>query len=153
MENKSCEIADPPQPDAAWASPRIPVSWGELIDKITILEIKCERISDQAARTNVQKEFALLGAAADPVLVGNVAIAQLKSELRSLNEKLWQAEDRLREKEAAQTFDAEFVELARSVYRNNDERAALKRRINLELGSELREEKLYRSGQSAPPKS
>jgi tetratricopeptide (TPR) repeat protein len=153
MESRLREIAESPLSGAVRTAPRIPVSWGELIDKITILEIKSERIDEKDARANVQKELAILRAAAEPVLVAGGETATLKRELRSLNEKLWQTEDSLREKEAKGVFDAEFVELARSVYRHNDERAALKRRINLELGSELREEKIYGSKPSAPRES
>lgn len=120
-----------------------PVSYGELIDKITILEIKSERMSDPAKLANVANELDALNRtwAADPAAA--VDIADLRDRLRAVNEALWDIEDRIRLKEKAKAFDAEFIELARSVYIRNDERAALKREINLKLGSTLIEEKSY----------
>jgi hypothetical protein len=125
--------------------PEIPVSWGELIDKITILEIKHDRIQAREAVANVHRELALLRRVAEPVLAAEGSVARLKSELCAINQRLWDLEDLIREKEAAGVFGADFIGLARSVYKNNDERAALKKRINLELASELVEEKSYRS--------
>lgn len=120
-------------------APEIPVSWGEMIDKITILEIKSARLTGESALANVRAELALLAAR-----VGDIgAVAALKAELRAVNEALWDVENRIREKEAAGAFDAEFVALARAVYARNDARAALKRRINLALSSALVEEKSY----------
>lgn len=121
----------------------VPVSHGELIDKMTILEIKSERIADAAKRANVRTELDLLNAtwAGDPA--SGIDIAQERSRLRAVNEALWDIEDRIRLKEKAQAFDAEFIELARSVYVRNDERAAIKREINTRLGSTLIEEKSY----------
>jgi len=123
----------------------VQTSPGEFLDKLTILEIKAERITDPAKLVNVGRELALLREtwAASPLSVRDVG--ELVAALRRVNEALWDVEDRLREKEAAQAFDAEFVELARSVYRSNDRRAALKRELNLRLGSELIEEKSYRA--------
>jgi len=120
-----------------------PVSYGELIDKITILEIKSERMTDPAKLANVGNELGALTRtwAADPV--STVDIADLRTGLKAVNEALWDIEDRIRLKEKAKAFDAEFIELARSVYIRNDERAALKREINLRLGSTLIEEKSY----------
>jgi hypothetical protein len=126
------------------ATPHIPVSWGELIDKITILDIKRERLTDPSALANVWRELEALSAIAGPVLAGNEAARALGGQLKTLNETLWEIEDRIRAKEAATSFDAEFVELARSVYRRNDERAALKKQLNRSLGSELVEEKSYK---------
>ena len=123
------------------AMPLVPVSWGELIDKITILEIKRKRL-DGAARANTATELALLQDAARPVW--SDALRELSDRLKTINEALWEIEDRIRGKEAAGAFDAEFVELARSVYRTNDARAEIKRQINLHLGSALVEEKRYR---------
>ncbi|HWG03936.1 MAG TPA: DUF6165 family protein [Beijerinckiaceae bacterium] len=126
-------------------TPRIPVSWGELVDKITILEIKSERLGDVGARANVARELALLSEAAVLELSGNDAARDLKGKLRTVNEALWEIEDKIRQKEAQSAFDESFVALARSVYKRNDERAALKRQINALLSSELVEEKSYTS--------
>jgi hypothetical protein len=123
------------------SSPHIPVSWGELIDKLTILEIKTERLPQAGARANAAHELALLAAIAAPVMEGECA--SLAAELKALNLALWEIEDRTRAHERDKDFGAGFVELARSVYRTNDARGALKRRINLLLGSELVEEKGY----------
>ncbi|MDQ1902256.1 hypothetical protein RAH32_17685 [Paracoccus sp. WLY502] len=121
-------------------APLAPVSWGELLDKITILEIKAVRISDTAARANVDRELVLLRDVAEPVLP-QPGLAVLIDSLRRVNLELWQIEDDIRAKEAAAQFDAEFIALARSVYLKNDRRAALKRDINTLLRSELVEEK------------
>jgi Family of unknown function (DUF6165) len=122
----------------------VPVSPGELLDKITILRIKVARIQDAAKLANIKLELSLLeqtwkdsGAAAHDVTLDERA-------LHHVNERLWDIEDRIRDKEARQTFDRDFIELARAVYLCNDERAALKRRINLQLGSRLIEEKSYK---------
>lgn len=124
------------------ARPSVPVSWGELIDKITILEIKRDRLTNPAARANVIKEHALLSAIGGQVIHGS-RMADLVQELKRVNEELWQVEDAIREQEARQQFQSTFIQLARSVYRKNDRRAALKRQINDLLGSELIEEKSY----------
>ena len=122
----------------------VPVSPGELLDKVTILRIKVARIQDAAKLANVKLELSLLeqiwkdsGAAAHDVALDERA-------LENVNERLWDIEDRIRDKEARQTFDREFIELARAVYICNDERAAIKKRINLQLGSALVEEKSYK---------
>lgn len=122
---------------------RVPVSPGEMIDKITILEIKSERIADPVKVTNVRRELELLRAtwADSPYAAHDISADQ--AALKQVNEKLWAIEDAIRDKERAGAFDAEFIELARSVYFDNDERAAIKRRINLALGSDLVEEKSY----------
>jgi len=122
--------------------PLVEVSWGELIDKITILEIKERRLSSPGAVANVQRELAILRAVVRGVGPAE-KLAALKAQLTTVNEALWQIEDRIRAKEAASTFDAEFIDLARSVYRNNDRRSALKREINLLLKSAIVEEKQY----------
>lgn len=124
------------------ATPRILVSWGELIDKISILEIKRQRIVAKDAVANVEKELGLLRKIAEPVL-GSMEIAELKSRLGAINRELWNVEIFLRDKEAKGDFGAAFVDLARSVYKINDERMALKTKINLLLKSELVEEKSY----------
>ena len=123
---------------------RVPVSFGELIDKITILEIKAERIADPAKVENVRRELDALGGAWSQSPASATDIAELRAALKAINEKLWDIEDDIREKEHAQSFDAGFVSLARSVYFENDERARLKREINTALGSALVEEKSYR---------
>lgn len=124
------------------AAPHVPISWGELIDKITILEIKAERLTAPAARDNAIRELDLLRQAAGATLAGG--IGNLVARLKAVNLSLWDIEDRIRDKESAKAFDAGFIELARSVYRRNDERGALKREINLALGSDLIEEKSYK---------
>lgn len=122
-----------------------PVSWGELIDKITILEIKQARIAEAAKRRNVERELAALTDLREAAMPANAPaeIAALTVELRHVNTALWEVEDALRDCERDGRFDAGFIELARSVYRHNDRRAALKKEINLALGSELVEEKSY----------
>lgn len=120
-----------------------PVSYGELIDKITILEIKSERIDDAGKRANVRAELDLLTATWTGDVASRIDIAAERAALRAVNEALWDIEDRIRDKERAQAFDAGFVELARAVYFRNDERAAIKRTINRKLGSTLVEEKSY----------
>jgi tetratricopeptide (TPR) repeat protein len=127
------------------STPRVPVSWGEVIDKITILEIKALHLKDARARANVARELALLSAIADPQLAASPELAARKAALRTVNTALWDVEDALRRLEAAGRFDSEFVALARSVYRQNDERAAIKRQINELLASEIVEEKSYES--------
>jgi len=125
--------------------PQVPVSWGELIDKVTILEIKRDNIETEDALRNVRLELSLLEAVARPALAAGNEIIELKSRLAAVNEKLWQVEDSIREREARLEFDARFVELARLVYKLNDERSALKRAINIMLKSAIVEEKSYRA--------
>jgi hypothetical protein len=125
---------------------RVPISPGELLDKLTILRIKAERIAEPAKRANVARELALLEAAWRESIPGAADLREEEAALARVNAALWEVEDALRERESAQRFDAEFVALARSVYRHNDERAALKRRVNVKLGSPLIEEKSYRGG-------
>jgi hypothetical protein len=122
----------------------IPVSPGELLDKITILRIKAVRILDAAKLANVKRELALLEEAWSAVVSGGQDVSQHERALEHVNEQLWDIEDRIRDKEARQTFDREFIELARAVYVSNDERAAIKRRINELLGSRIVEEKSYK---------
>jgi len=115
-----------------------PISVGELIDKITILEIKEERIADESKRVNVEKELEALRS----IEVPNVS-TDLVDELREVNRSLWDIEDAIREKERMSEFDERFVELARSVYFTNDRRSRIKRSINEISGSNLIEEKSY----------
>lgn len=121
----------------------VPLSHGELIDKLTILEIKSERISDPAKLKNIHNELDALNAAwrADPAAA--IDITEARSRLKAINQSLWEIEDEIRIKEKAQAFDARFIELARAVYVTNDQRAEVKREINEKLGSTLVEEKSY----------
>lgn len=125
------------------AMPLVPVSWGELIDKLTILEIKQARMTDAQALANVGRERGALAALAAAPLAADAALAALRDRLRTVNESLWEIEDLIRGKERARCFDEAFVALARQVYRSNDERARIKREINALTGSALREEKSY----------
>lgn len=120
-----------------------PVSYGELIDKITILEIKSRRILDDAKLANVRNELDMLNATWANDSASHTDISDERARLLEVNETLWDIEDEIRVKEKAQLFDQSFIDLARAVYFRNDERAAFKREINLKLGSELVEEKSY----------
>jgi Lhr-like helicase len=120
-----------------------PVSFGELIDKLTILEIKATRIADVAKLVNVRVELNMLASTWNAAAASRIDIAAQRTRLKAVNEKLWDIEDHIRLKEKAQAFDAEFIALARAVYMENDERAAIKREINQMLGSTLVEEKSY----------
>lgn len=120
-----------------------PVSYGELIDKITILRIKLQEIKDEAKLANVRNELELLEATWSNDKASEVDIADETRRLLEVNQRLWKIEDDIRMKERAQAFDQEFIKLARSVYIENDERAAIKREINMKLGSTLVEEKSY----------
>lgn len=122
-----------------------PISHGELIDKITILEIKSEQIADPSKLANVRKELELLLAVWRDDTAAAVDIGAERARLKAVNQALWDIEDRIRLKEKAQAFDVEFIELARAVYFQNDDRAAIKREINLKLGSQLVEEKSYQN--------
>ena len=121
----------------------VPVSFGELLDKIAILQIKSERMTDEAKLANVRKELSALEQTWMAHPAANRDIAQLRARLKAVNERLWDIEDDIRLKEKAQAFDDEFIQLARSVYFQNDERARIKKAINLALGSEYVEEKSY----------
>ena len=121
----------------------VPVSYGELLDKIAILQIKSERIADPGKVANVRKELSALERTwmAHPAAVQD--IAALRARLKAVNERLWVIEDDIRIKEKAQAFDDDFIRLARSVYVQNDVRARIKKDINLALGSAYVEEKSY----------
>ena len=121
----------------------VEISPGELIDKITILEIKLERIKDAAKLGNIRTEWETLTAARDGALAKSAELDRLTAELKGINIRLWEIEDRIRDCERAKDFGETFVELARGVYRNNDRRAHIKRAINALLGSRLIEEKSY----------
>ena len=122
----------------------VPISPGELLDKITILRIKAERMQDPTKLANVRLELTLLERTWRDAC-GTADVSAEERALQAVNERLWDIEDRIRAKEAARAFDADFIELARSVYIENDERAAVKKRINLALGSRLLEEKSYQA--------
>ena len=116
---------------------------GELVDKITILEIKTERIQDAGKLKNVRLELETLAAARDQALAPSPELATLTAELKRMNEALWDIEDQIRDCERREDFGPEFIRLARAVYHSNDRRAAVKRQINERLGSALIEEKSY----------
>jgi hypothetical protein len=122
---------------------RVPVSPGELLDKITILRIKSSRMGDVQKLANVRVELKVLEETWGASPYAKSDIAADVNALLQVNERLWVIEDDIRDKERAQVFDSEFVRLARAVYFENDERAAIKRRINLKLGSTIVEEKSY----------
>jgi len=122
-----------------------PVSIGELIDKITILEIKEQRLTAPQAVANVRTELAVLRREAERLGPAPAALEALKRDLKSINEALWDIENGTRAKEAAKSFDQQFIELTRSVYINNDKRARIKRQINDLMQSGLVEEKQYTS--------
>ena len=124
---------------------KIPISPAELLDKITILRIKSKRMSDLKKLHNVRLELEALEAAWAGSDYASAAIDADVDALMTVNERLWVIEDDIRDKERAQAFDVEFIRLARSVYVENDERAAIKRRINSKLGSAIVEEKSYRA--------
>jgi hypothetical protein len=122
----------------------VPISPGELLDKITILRIKAVRITDPAKLSHVRLELSLLEKTWSDSDYASANIAAAERALHEVNDRLWDIEDRLRDKEAVQTFDRDFIELARAVYKSNDERAAIKKRINVLLGSRIVEEKSYK---------
>jgi hypothetical protein len=122
---------------------QVPVSVGELLDKISILEIKLERIADPGKRANVANELTALTEVRDASLTITAPMQAACDSLREVNEALWEIEDAIRDKERERQFDQQFIELARSVYRTNDRRAALKRELNAMTGSALIEEKSY----------
>src|SRR5271166_3434267 len=110
-------------------SVEVPIATGELIDKITILEIKVARFTDAAKIANVRAELALLCQRRDATLPSDPVLDRLATRLRAINERIWELEDEIRECERRQDFGPAFVTLARSIYRTNDERAAVKREI------------------------
>jgi hypothetical protein len=123
---------------------KVPISPGELLDKITILRIKSERMSDPAKLSNVRLELRSLEETWSGSAYAKIDIEAEIAALLRVNEQLWVIEDDIRDRERTQSFDAEFIRLARAVYFTNDERAAIKRRINTALGSAIVEEKSYR---------
>jgi hypothetical protein len=121
----------------------VPVSWGELIDKITILELKSERLRDPAKLENVRHELAMLAAIVNREHPNHGPLKALTTKLREVNAALWVIEDDIRDCERAKDFGPEFIRLARAVYVTNDQRANVKREINTLLDSDLVEEKSY----------
>lgn len=127
----------------------IAVSPGELIDRITILEIKRARISDPDKLRNVNRAYDALSKALSAEIPSTPRLAELSKELKTVNEELWQAEEDLRDHERRQNFDNHFIDVARTVYISNDRRSKLKRQIDELLGSSLIEEKFYKSSRSS----
>jgi hypothetical protein len=121
----------------------VEIAAGELIDKITILEIKLDQINETSKRVNVRREYELLSAVLQEQVTPGEQLAELTAALKAANEELWHIEDDIRERERAKDFGPEFIALARSVYQTNDRRAALKREINALLQSAIIEEKSY----------
>lgn len=126
---------------------QVPVSPGEVLDKITILEIKSERIRDAVKLANVKRELELLQASWQQSVAEDETINRIHAELKTINEALWKIEDEIRDKERVREFDQAFIDLARSVYVTNDKRADAKKELNLYLGSEIIEEKSYQDYQ------
>lgn len=124
-------------------TPLIPISWGELFDKITILQIKLENLQDKNALKNVKIEYDELFKIYNNNFLEDENAKRLLADLKTINKTLWNIEDDIRDKERHKTFDKEFIELARSVYITNDERSRIKRKINETFGSQLIEEKSY----------
>lgn len=124
-------------------TPYIPISWGELFDKKTILQIKLKNLKTKSALKNVKIEYTYLSKILDENFSKNKNAQKLMSDLKKVNQKLWDIEDLIRDKERNKTFDKDFVELARSVYFTNDDRSYIKRKINDTFGSEIIEEKSY----------
>ena len=122
----------------------VPLSIGEVLDKVTILEIKSERIDDAAKLKNINNELAQLRALLTDAVFDEASIKSLVDELKQINETLWDIEDNIRDQEMAGTFGDRFIELARAVYVTNDERAMIKKKLNEATGSTLVEEKSYK---------
>ena len=124
-------------------NPQIPISWGELLDKITILQIKLDNLTSQDALNNVARELKQLQSTFSNYCPEAIKPKLFEAELKRINQQLWDTEDKIRDKERNKSFDAEFIQLARSVYVTNDERSRIKKKINETFGSDLIEEKSY----------
>ena len=124
-------------------SPQVPISWGELFDKKTILQIKLKNLKTKSALKNVKTEYDQLNTIFNKNFSKNLNAKKLISDLKKVNKKLWNIEDLIRDKERNKAFDKDFIKLARSVYFSNDDRSRIKRNINETFGSELIEEKSY----------
>lgn len=129
----------------------VPISPGELLDKITILRIKAQRMREPDKLANVRHELSLLEHTWEQSVGCAPGLEAESAALETVNAALWQIEDDIRQHEAEGRFDAAFVELARAVYLRNDERAAIKRRINVRLGASILEEKSYQPYARQPP--
>jgi transcriptional regulator of nitric oxide reductase len=125
------------------ANIQVPVSPGEVLDKITILEIKSERMKDPEKVANVRVELGLLQDTWAQAVTEDDTIRDLHAQLKEINEALWEIEDDIRDKERVKEFDERFIELARAVYFTNDKRSQVKKQLNLHLGSQIIEEKSY----------
>ena len=124
-------------------TPLIPISWGELFDKLTILQIKLKNLKDRNALKNVKVEYDQLYVIYNSNFLEDKKAKLLITNLKQINEKLWDIEDKIRDKERNKTFDQEFIELARNVYITNDQRSVIKRNINKTFQSYIIEEKSY----------
>jgi len=143
-ETKACPCSQkPPKPEQDTTKVTAEIAVGELADKITILEIKAENITDPNKLKNIHTELATLKETFKNNVEQTPELKELKKKLKRINEQLWDIEDDIRDKERNKEFDQDFIELARSVYYTNDERCATKRRINEVTGSRLLEEKSY----------
>jgi hypothetical protein len=140
MAGERAMLAD--QKSRGW-SLQVEVAAGELFDKITILQIKSERISAPLQLENINRELTSLLETKERLGPGSAALESLIAELKKVNETLWDIEDKIRDCEREKVFGKSFIELARSVYQQNDRRSALKRQINDLLGSHIIEEKSY----------
>ncbi len=127
------------------AMPQLPVAWGEVFDKLTILQIKADKLQDATRRANVNQERLAIEAVVGDMSRFPAALPVLVQALKDINTQLWNVEDAKRDCERRQCFDDGFVQLARKVYFGNDQRAAIKRQINALLGSALVEEKSYQA--------
>ena len=124
-------------------SPQIPISLGELLNRITILQSKLEYLTSKDALTNVEREFKQLQLTFIQSCPETIEVKLLEVELKKINQQLWDIEDKIRAKERTKSFDDEFIQPARKVYITNDERSCVKKKINDMFGSELVEEKSY----------
>lgn len=123
----------------------VPVSPAELLDKITILEIKSERMNDPGKLANVRRELALLAETWVRSVREDETVFALRAQLKDVNQSLWEIEDDIRDKERNGEFDEEFIQLARNVYFTNDRRSSIKQKLNRHLGSHIVEEKSYQA--------
>ena len=121
----------------------VPVSWGELIDKLTILEIKQKYIKSQNQLENIKIEYSYLSLVFKKECKNKKIVAELTGKLKKINQYLWNVEEKIRKKDFNSEFDNDFISLAKKVCKYNDKRSSLKKQINLNLGSEIVEEKSY----------
>jgi phenylalanyl-tRNA synthetase alpha subunit len=124
-------------------TPMVPISWGELIDKLTILEIKQKYIKSQNQIENIKIEYSYLSLVFKKECKNKKIVAELTKRLKKINQNLWNVEEKIRKKDLNSEFDNDFISLAKKVYKYNDKRSNLKKQINLNLGSEIVEEKSY----------